>query len=405
MSGGVGLVVVGGGVAGAGAALAAARAGARVTLVDGGTGASMLWTGAVDAPGEPSDEARFVAEALGVRLGASAISTSTGLIRSVGGHDGGVLDLRPLLREHTVGVVRCDRPGWDGDMLVRTAGSGMVVVPASILRLADERLVPDAELASRHDDPDRLDWLSERLRHAIARAGRAVDALLLPPCLGLEQSRAARLSELVGVPCGEATTLPGGPVGLRFERARDRALSAAGVTKVPGRVTTVEPSTAAPDRWTVRLEGRELDAEAVILAAGGLIGGGLEYQPGEAMLAAALPPEARPVFRCTLDAPVRVGAHGRPLDVPGSMFGLAPESIAWPLARDALMDRVGVLCDDGGRAAPRLHAAGELVADAPRTWLRALESGVRAGLAAAREIVRAPGARPSSHAQAPASRP
>jgi glycine/D-amino acid oxidase-like deaminating enzyme len=405
MSGGPGLIVVGGGVAGAGAALAAARAGARVTLVDGGTGASMLWTGAVDASGEASDEVRLVAEAMGVVLGASAIATSTGLVRSVGGHDAGVLDVLPLLRDRTVGVVRCDRPGWDGDMLVRTAGSGMVVVPASLLRMADERLVPDAELASRHDDPDRLYWLSERLRHAIGRAGRPVHALLLPPCLGLEQSRAAALSELVGVRCGEATSLPGGPVGLRFERARNRALAAAGVTVVPGRVIAVQASAAAADRWTVRLEDGELDADVVILAAGGLIGGGLEYQPSEAMLAAALPPEARPIFRCTVDAPVRVGAHGRPLDVPGSLFGVAPESIAWPLSRDALMDRVGVLCDDIGHAAARLYAAGELVADAPRTWLRSLDSGVRAGLAAAREAIRAPGARPSSRAQAPASRP
>ena len=36
------------------------------------------------------------------------------------------------------------------------------------------------------------------------------------------------LSRLVGVPCGEATGMPGGPAGLRFERARDRALAAAG---------------------------------------------------------------------------------------------------------------------------------------------------------------------------------
>ncbi len=252
-----------------------------------------------------------------------------------------------------MGVVRCERPGWDGEALVRTAGSGMVVVHASVLRLADERLVPDAELAARHDDADRLGWLGDRLRSGLARAGRTVQALLLPPLLGLERSRAAELSEHVGVACGEATGLPGGPVGLRFERARDRALAAAGVTVVAGRVAGVEASAAAPDRWTVRLEDRELDAGAVVLAAGGLIGGGLEYQPSESMLAAALPPTARPVFRCTIDAPVRVGAHGRPLGVPGSLFGVAPESLAWPLSRDALMDRVGVLCDDGGRAAPR----------------------------------------------------
>jgi glycine/D-amino acid oxidase-like deaminating enzyme len=405
MSAELAVVVVGAGVAGTGAALAAARAGARVTLVDGGTGASTLWTGAIDGAGEPSDEMRAAADSLGVVLGASAVVTTTGLVRRAAGHDAGVLDVLPLLKDRTVGVVRCERPGWDGDALVRTAGSGMVVVHASVLRLADERLVPDAEFAARHDAADRLGWLGDRLRSGLARAGRSVQALLLPPSLGLERSRAAELSEHVGVACGEATALPGGPAGLRFERSRDRALAAAGVTVVSGRVVGVEAPAAAPERWTVRLEDRALDAGAVVLAAGGLVGGGLEYQPSESMLAAALPPTARPVFRCTIEAPIRIGAHGRPLDVPGSLFGLAPESIAWPLSRDALMDRVGILCDDSGRAAPRLYAAGEVVADAPRTWLRALESGVRAGLAAARDTVRAPAARPSSHAPAPASRP
>ncbi len=414
MSGsGPSVVVVGAGVAGAGAALAASRAGARVTVIAGAVGASALWTGAVDAGAAPSDEARAAAQVLGVVLGDSAIVTSAGLVRKVGGRDAAVLDLLPLLRDRTVGVVRCDRPAWDGGALVRTAGAGMAPVDATILRLADERVVPDAEFAARHDDPERLGWLAERLRHALQRAHGGVHALLLPPSLGLERSRAEELSRLVGVPCGEATGMPGGPPGLRFERARDHALSAAGVTVLAGRVESVTPQPKNPDRWSVHLGDRALDADAVILAAGGLLGGGLEYQPSEAMLAAALPPSARPVFRCTIEAPVRVGAHGRPLDVPGSMFGTAPESIAWPLSRDALMDRVGVLCDDSGRIVPRLYAAGELVADAPRTWLRALESGVRAGLAAAREGAReaanenvtAPAARPSSPARAPASRP
>jgi glycerol-3-phosphate dehydrogenase subunit B len=405
MSGVAAIVVVGAGVAGSGAAIAAAQAGARVTLVDGAAGASTLWTGAIDAGADPSDEVRAVAGRLGVVLGPSAIATTTGLVRRVGGHEAGILDLLPLLQDRTVGVVRCERPGWHASALVRTGGSGLVLLDATMLRLVDERLVPDADFAARHDDPDRLGWLSDRLRSALQRAGRPVHALLLPPSLGLDRARADELSRLVGIPCGEATGVPGGPPGLRFERARNRALASAGVAVVAGRATSVATAAGNPDRWTVRLEDRELDAEAVVLATGGLVGGGLEYQPSEAMLAAALPPTARPAFRCTIDAPVRLGAHGRPLEVPGTIFGVAPESIAWPLSRDALMDRVGVLCDEAGHAAPRLYAAGELVADTPRTWLRALESGVRAGLAAARETVKVTGAHPASHAQAPASRP
>jgi glycerol-3-phosphate dehydrogenase subunit B len=400
-----GIVVIGAGVAGTSAALAAARAGARVTLVNAGAGASVLWTGAIDGAGEPSDEARRIAESLGVVLGDSTVVTQTGLVRGAQGRDAAILDVLHLLPERTVGVVRCERPGWDADALVRTAGENMAVVDATILRYADEHRVPDADFAARHDEPARLAWLSERLLEGLQRAPGPVHALLLPPSLGLEKARAAELSERVRVTCGEVTALPGGPAGLRFEHARDRALRAAGVTVVAGRALFVEAVAGTPEAFCVHLAGQDLLAEAVVLAAGGLLGGGVAYEPSEAMLAAALPPMARVAFRCTVEAPVRMGAHGRALDIPGSLFGVAPELLAWPLSHDALMDRVGVLCGDAGRIAPRLYAAGEIVADGPRTWLPALESGVRAGLAAASDTVKAPVVRPSSRAAGPATRP
>jgi hypothetical protein len=205
----------------------------------------------------------------------------------------------------------------------------------------------------------------------------------------------------VGLPVGEAAASPGGPSGLRFERARDRALGAASVTRTVGRATGVERHV---DGWRVaREEGPALEATAVVIAVGGFIGGGLEYAPGEAAEAAALPPASRPPFRLTLDIPAaKLGAHGRPLEIPGSLFGIPPESLAWPFAPDAMMERVGVLVDADGRATPGLYAAGETVADAPHTWLRALDSGARAGAAAA---LTSPAERPSSPSVGPASRP
>ena len=133
-------------------------------------------------------------------------------------------------------------------------------------------------------------------------------------------------------------------------------------------------------------DGRSLDADAVVLATGGLLGGGVEYAPSEAILATALPPWSRAPLRVSLDAPVSLGAHGRPLEVPGSLFGLAPEQIAWPFSPDGLLGRAGVLVgDDGGCVgiSRGLFAAGELVADAPHTWLRALVRGAGAGVSAA----------------------
>jgi hypothetical protein len=198
--------------------------------------------------------------------------------------------------------------------------------------------------------------------------------------------------------------LPGGPAGLRFESARDRALAGAGVDAVRGRADAIEAAGAGA-RWRVVVDGRPVEADAVIVACGGFIGGGLEYQPSEWMLAAALPPVARIPFHCTIAAPLPLGAHGKALALPGSLFGLPPEVIAWPLARDPLMERVGVLCGDDGRVAPGLFVAGELVADAPRTWLRALESGLRAGAGAARDMLTSTASRPASTGPAPASRP
>jgi glycerol-3-phosphate dehydrogenase subunit B len=407
------VVVVGAGVAGTAAALAASQAGARVVLVDGGTGASTLATGAIDAvpwqtaTASPLTTAvRSILEALGGYLlpdAGARVATTAGVVRPARGHDAAILDVTRFMGAG-IGVVCCERPGWDGVGLARTWGAGFVPLDATVLRHTDERVLPAADYAARHDDESRLAWLADRLKDALARGGDGIAALLLPPSLGLERPRAQALSRLVGLPCGEAVGLPGGPSGLRFEHARDRAVVSAGIQVVCARVRVVEPH---EDRWRLVIEEgvASIDAMAVVVAAGGLVGGGLQYAPAEASVATVFPPSSRPAFRLGLDAPLELGAHGRPLESPGSLFGVAPESIAWPFARDALMDRVGVLVGDGGHAGgDALYAAGEIVADAPRTWLQALESGARAGAAAARSTVTGTRALPSP-AGAPASRP
>ncbi|HEY1696562.1 MAG TPA: FAD-binding protein [Polyangiaceae bacterium] len=413
------VVVVGAGVAGTAAALGAARAGARVTVVDGGSGASTLWTGKVDyVPIEVTPELGALASELGVVLGRSILVTTNGYPPAAFGHEASLLDLHAVLaKKPAIGVVRCPRPGWNADGIERSAGEGFFALDATVLRHADERLMADAELAERHDDDARLGWLAERLREGIARSGITPTGLLLPPLLGLRQSRAADLAKLVGVPCGEAMGLPGGPCGLRVEAARDRSFAAAGVSVVRGRARGV---VREGTRWRVDVDGETLAAAAVVVAAGGLVGGGLAYQPSEAMEAAALPTEPRPPFACSVGGPLPLGAHGEPLDVPGSLFGVPPEQLAWPLARDPLMERVGVLAAEDGRVEKGLYVAGELVADRPRTWLHALSSGMRAGAAAARDAegltspaestgptgpTGSPGSARLAPAGAPASRP
>jgi len=398
------VIVVGGGVAGTAGAITAAVH-ASVTLIDGGTGASTLSTGAIDlvpwteAPATAAPLTREVQQVLRALDGycvpdrGALVLTGAGVVRPARGHDAALLDVAPVASGR-VGVVRCGRSGWDADALARAWGTRFVAVDATVLRLDGERVLPDPDFAARHDDDDRLGWLADRLREALARSGGAFSALVLPPSLGVERARADALSRRVGLPCGEAVGMPGGPPGLRFERARDRALAGAAVTRLRDRAVSVE---RAGDRWRVVTEGGDRhDGDSVVLAMGGLLGGGIEYAPSEAALASVLPPAARPALRLSIQAPVVLGSHGRALELPGSLFGVPPESLAPPFARDALLDRAGVLAERNGAATGikegDIFAAGDLVADAPRTWLASLSAGVQAGAAAAGDAAQRAGA-------------
>jgi glycerol-3-phosphate dehydrogenase subunit B len=397
----VDVAVVGAGVAGTGAAAAAAALGASVLVVEDAGGASSLSTGALDA-GDwelaragarlPGDVHQLLDALGGYVLPASGarLLTTAGIVRHAKGHDAALLDVT-----HAAGagiaVARCARPGWDADALARSWGPTFAAIDVTALRRGDERVLPDVDFASRHDDPERLGWLAERLREALAATEGRFAAVALPPSLGVDAPRAADLSARVGAPCGEAMGLPGGPAGARFERARDRLLAAGRVRRLVGRTLAVQPRAGC---WSITVEGGvEIEAHAVVLATGGLLGGGIEYSPGESVAAPALPPRALAPFRLTLQCPgVQLAAGGRRLtDVSSSLFGLPGEALAWPHEANPLLERIGVETDATGRVIgdgqPGLFAAGDVVADAARTWLQAFASGVRAGTAAARQPV------------------
>jgi glycerol-3-phosphate dehydrogenase subunit B len=404
------VVVVGSGVAGTAAALAAARGGARVTLVKGGTGASVLAGGALDdVPWEDADgtaasldpSAREVLDALGgysVGEARALVLVTTGLVRPARGVDAALLDLARAPRGAVL-VPDVEHGGWDAAALAREwsasprareRGLRFVTSRAELLRRTEERAFADAELAALHDDPARLGWLCDRLEDS-RRAAPVADvvAIALPPWLGVDRERATELSRRLGIACGEALGRAGGPSGLRFERARDRALADATVTVREGRASAVSAATRREREgaWRVDASSGELECDAVVLATGGVLGGGLEYTPAWAYSSHALPEQPRPLLRLTCEAPGRLGAFGRALDDPSSLFGAAPETHAWPYREDPLLDHAGLLAADDGDvsgAASGLYAAGELAAAAPRTWLAALGQGARAGHAASR---------------------
>ncbi len=382
----VDVVVVGDGAAGLGAALQAFKSGHAVHVISGGTGASALAPGALDlAPWEDAagDEAiapgalSLLSELGLYRVpleGGVLLATSSGILRPARGADGALLDLSRIARGAVL-VPKVEHQSWDATALARSwadtdiaraRGLDFVAAPATLLRFREERARLDAEIAERHDDPVRLEWLAERIRDALAKGG-PYGAVLLPPWLGVDAPRAEQLSARVGIPCGEAASALASSPGQRFERARDRAL--AGLTRTRAWVERVVHT--APF-WTLSLEGaRPVEASAVILAAGGQVGGGIAMSHDLSL-------------RPAIEAPGTFGAHGRPLSHAGSPFGPPPESLAWPFAHDPALERAGLLVDAAYRvrgAPSGLFACGDVAADRARTWLQAWTSGVQAAAA------------------------
>ena len=426
------VAVVGAGVAGLAAAWAARRAGAEVTVVAAGTGASALGGGAVDD--RPWERALRAAAALGaiepmreleadvVALsrelglwelpGASSpqphLGTLGGRLRPARGHDRALLDLA-FLEGARVLLPRADRPGWDADLLARALAAapfararGLTFAPvaAPVLRFADEHRIPDGDLAARHDEPARLAWLAERLAALAAaetRRGAAVHAVLLGPWLGAAAPRAAELSARAGVRAGEALAGAGSPAGLRFEAARDGLLGAIGCRVVRERAGRVLDSGAGlrvelarPSEGGRRAES--FAADAVVLAIGGLAGGGVIYDPPEHGRGAELPARAGVPFALSLEAPVSLATDDHTVDVVSSLFGPDLDVTAWPSGdRDGDLESVGIRCR-GVRAGDGVFAAGEAIAGRPRTLLEAVASGVRAG----REAAASPDVAPTS---------
>jgi len=383
------VLIVGAGAAGVSAAIALASRVSGVRVLTAGSGASSLFGGTLDvtpwqkhgAPAWLEGDLQATLDRLELyRLPekGALVATTAGILRPARGIDRALLDLRELSRGNVL-VPRADHHAWDANALARSLADSaearaqnlaFTAVDATITRFRDERPLANAEIAARHDDPQRLSWLADRLRETLARAG-TVAAVLLPPWLGIDRPRAEALSERVGVPCGEASSALASSAGLRFERARDRTFATMGVEARRAWVERIR-STGTPERPAFAIETDEGEthlASLVLLATGGLVGGGLAYDPGE----------ARAPFRTAIEVECTVGAHQRPLDRPGSLSGAPPESLAWPFTDDPLLERAGVLVGPGFavKDAPRgLYACGDLIADRPRTWLEAWSSGV-----------------------------
>lgn len=412
------VVVVGAGFAGLAAAWSARRRGADVTLVSTGPGASELSSGALDdaswetmattarALGErptcgplAEDVQAVCAELRIYRVPASGddlpvLAATSGGLRPARGHDRALLDVGAL-RSGCVYLPRVGRAGWDADALAaalsdhplaRDRALSFRAFDAQVLRHAAEWRSSDADLAILHDDDARLAWLGARLAEASRAHAREARGFLLGPWLGAAEPHAAALTALLGLPVGEALVGVGSPAGLRFAAARARFVATVGAELVEARVEAI---TRADGRWRVSLADDRAPrvADAVVLACGGVGGGGVVYLPAESAAVRDLPPHAVVPFRLSLEADAVMALRGRRLGATSSLHGPALDDDAWPRGQRAgALEAAGVLCDGvvvrSDETAPRedpLRAAGDVIADRPRTVLQAVASGVLAG--------------------------
>ncbi|MFN8377978.1 MAG: anaerobic glycerol-3-phosphate dehydrogenase subunit GlpA [Anaerolineae bacterium] len=290
------LVVIGAGLAGFTAALAAQEWGARVELVTFGMGRFTLmpgWieTGDVAALSANSEHpyhhsADHLAAGLGVidraaglkRIGAHAV-TAIGRQRPVAFAAGGAL--HPLTSEDRVLVVGIEE--WR-DSFARLAADTLRAsgIPAQAVSLAMPHFGGNfddwsMDYARWLDHPECRDYLVEEIRARLY----GETAVAFPAVLGLNPETRRTIGDALGVSVLELPTLPVSVPGQRLFRALKAKLLANGgrLTIGPrvsalelsgGRVTGILLESAANGR------GHLIPADAVILATGGLYGGGLE---------------------------------------------------------------------------------------------------------------------------------
>ncbi|HVP67485.1 MAG TPA: FAD-binding protein [Anaeromyxobacteraceae bacterium] len=396
------VLVVGGGMAGATAALAARDAGARVALARRAPGSTGLSGGAVSVAHDPAalPDAPFGGRAGVVesarRIAAThpghpyhvlrgsldrlwtAVEFATGQLSSILAPPSGRNRwlLTPFGKVHPAatcqrsmvagdlaeakGVLAVVAPRghlwWDaglvasGAIRARPLGAPETrVVALDLFLWEDAALARPVDLARLLEAPGAAEEVGRMLAQ---RLPRGATVALFPPILGL--SPGARVPERVegaaGVQVAEfLSDLPSVP-GLRLQRAVDERLAASGVTVLAGEVHG-----AAGPGAPARVGGREVVAESWVLASGRFVGGGIARR-GE-LLEPAL---GLPVL-ASEGAFAEAGAHlaARPAASLTVRDSRSPQPL---LSAGLKVDaELHPLDADGRVASPRLFAAGAVV--------------------------------------------
>ncbi len=317
------VLVVGGGMAGATAALAAREGGARVVLVRKAPGSTGLSGGAVSVAQDPGcmPDTPFAARAGVVESARRIAATRPGhpyrllrdrldrLWNAVEFATGQMSDVlappsgrnRWLLTPfgHAHAAAACHRSmaagdlaevrgtlvvcgfeghlGWDpgliasGAVRVRALGGPTPrAVLLDLFRWEEGALGRPFDLARLLEAPGAAEEAGRVLRRVLRRGDAAA---VLPAVLGIDPATRVpeRIAAEAGIPVAEILSdIPSVP-GLRFHRAIDARLAAAGVEVLQGEVR----SGAGPD-LPAAVGGREVLARSWVLASGRFVGGGIE---------------------------------------------------------------------------------------------------------------------------------
>lgn len=396
------VLVVGGGMAGATAALAAREAGARVVLARKAPGSTGLSGGAVSVAEDPAcmPDTPFAARAGVVeaarRIAATrpghpyrllrdrldrlwnAVEFATGQLSAVLAPPGGRNRFLLTPFGHAHAAAACHRSmaagdlaevrgtlvvcgfeghlGWDPGLIASGAervrplgGPSPRAQFLDLFRWEDGALGRPFDLARLLEAPGAAEEAGRVLRRVLRRGDAAA---VLPAVLGVDPDARVpdRIAAEAGIPVAEILSdLPSVP-GLRLHRAVDARLAAAGVDVLQGEVR----AGSGPD-LPASVGGREVVARSWVLASGRFVGGGIERRGALREAVLGLPvlasegPFADPSIRFAIRSPASLTARDSRAPQPLLAAGLRVDEELHPLDAE---DRV---------LHPRVFAAGAVV--------------------------------------------
>jgi glycerol-3-phosphate dehydrogenase subunit B len=311
------LLVIGGGMAGAMAAIAGSKAGLSTTLIRRGSGATALSSGAVDLDGtvgwmryigRTGDQAAQVLEAavqdfqsLMAEVGypyLGSLEEGMQLLNSLGTAKWSALapctfvagDLTKLDSACILFVGVSGYPDFDAPSVSRSAmflsqrGLVETQIEADAVEIPFPRIKHTAningfELARLMEEEAVASEVAERVSQE--KDLSQFTHVAFPPILGLNHApRALQVLETeTGTPCFEVVAAPPSVPGYRLRQALDRAMEQHGVRVIHACVDGFSASEGSVRRITAvqKETNYAVEPEIVVLATGKFIGGGIEW--------------------------------------------------------------------------------------------------------------------------------